>query len=88
MLGFLYLLLDGFCLYVNANASFWGLISRQSYGVYIIHMIVLGGVAWILVPCSLPTWIKFILVTMLTFVLAHLIVFFYQTVKRRLFFTP
>ncbi len=78
MLAFLYILIHVFRF--NLNKSNW--VSRQlsnnSYNVYIIHMVVLGGVALALVDLSMPVFIKYLLLTLLTFAVSNALVGAYR----------
>ena len=58
-------------------------LNRNSYYVYIIHMIVLGIVALGLINISLPAGIKYVLLAILTFIISNAIVYaYYQFVYK------
>lgn len=53
-------------------------LNKSSYSVYIIHVIVMGILALPLLSLHLPGFVKFVLLTVLTYVLSNSIVFVYQ----------
>ncbi len=68
MFSFMYVLLDLFKFNINKNNKFWDLLNRNSYLIYIIHMIVLGGFALPLSNLSYPVFIKFPILGVMTFI--------------------
>ena len=78
MLSFLYILIHVFRFNFNKNSSLLSELNRNSYSVYIIHMIVLGLIALILVKIPIPSMIKYFVLTILTFVISNIIVSAYN----------
>ncbi len=73
MLNFLYILLYSFRWGVNKSGRLLNILSRNSYAVYIVHMIVLGLVAMILMKTNLPVGIKYALLIILTFAISNVV---------------
>lgn len=89
MFGFLYLILFSFQRSFNKFYSILDRINPNSYYVYLIHMILLGIIAMLLVPLHLPVWVKYILLAALTFIASHSLVlvtrnYFPRLVPRRM----
>ena len=53
-------------------------LNKSSYSVYIIHVVLIGVLALALKGLQLPGFVKFIILTALTFVLSNGLVFVYQ----------
>lgn len=80
----LYAMVTTFQNYCNRNGKIWNELNNNSYGVYIIHVIVMGILALMLKGTSTPSLIKLLIVTIATFILSNGIVFLYRsTVKTR-----
>jgi len=56
-------------------------LNQNAYYVYIIHVVVLGVLALIMINMPIPAFVKYLVLTTLTFVISNLIVYAY----RRLF---
>ncbi|TNE58478.1 MAG: hypothetical protein EP344_09960 [Bacteroidetes bacterium] len=78
MLSLLYVLLHSFRFSLNKTNRVLDFLSRNSYSVYIIHVIVLGALALVLVPVPLPAMVKYLLLTVLTFGASNLLVYAYD----------
>ncbi|MBL7105838.1 MAG: acyltransferase family protein [Bacteroidales bacterium] len=83
MLSFLYILIHVFRFNFNKSNSLMSQINKNSYSVYIIHIIVLGVFALILINIPIPAFIKYFILTTLTFIVCNIIIYGY----RRLFQT-
>lgn len=71
MLSFLYLFIYSFQRSLDKPFKVLDRINPNSYYVYLIHMIVLGAIAMLLVRVHLPVVIKYLSLTVLTFVISH-----------------
>jgi surface polysaccharide O-acyltransferase-like enzyme len=78
MLSFLHILIYTFRAYADKSNRLMGELSRNAYGVYIIHMVVIGVFALILLNVPVSPWIKYLLLTVLTFAGSNLLVFGYR----------
>ncbi len=74
----LYVMITIFRRYLNTQGKIWRELNRNSYGVYIIHTIVMGGLAVTMLNMTIPSLVKFLLVTVSTFVVSNVIVYGYQ----------
>jgi hypothetical protein len=70
----LYLVVETFQRYFNKSSKFWRTQNHNSYYVYILHMIVLGGVATLLLDLSIPSLSKFFVLVLATYIISNLIV--------------
>jgi len=83
MLSFLYVLLDLFKFSINKNNRFWKFLNPNSYQVYIIHMIVVGVIALPLTYITMPIYIKFPILVIVSYIVSNLLVHTYRTVKMK-----
>lgn len=85
MLSFLYVLIHLFRFKFNGINPIMKQLNSASYNVYIIHMIVIGVLALILINLSIAALFKFIILSIFTFIISHLIVYGYQQSKQKIF---
>jgi peptidoglycan/LPS O-acetylase OafA/YrhL len=78
MLSFLYILLDLFKLKFDKVNKFWNFFNKNSYQVYIIHMIIIGLIALLLMNIPVAIFIKFPVLVITSFILSNLIVHLYK----------
>ncbi len=83
MFSFLYILLHVFRFSFNKTNRLMDVLDRNSYSVYIIHVIVLGLIALVMLPLPASALVKYLVLTVLTFVVSNLLVYAYdQLVKK------
>lgn len=82
MLSFIYILTHVFRFNLNRTNATLSLLSRNSYSVYIIHVIVLGMIALLLLHVSMPTMLKYLLLAALTFAVSNLLVSAYRILTK------
>lgn len=58
-------------------------LNKNSYQVYIVHVVVLGVIATLMLPLGLPAIIKFVLLTLLTYTISNLLVYGYRQLFQR-----
>ncbi|MBU4202565.1 MAG: acyltransferase family protein [Acidobacteria bacterium] len=80
MLCLLYLMINTFRYYLNRQGKISRELNKNSYGVYIIHVIVMGGIALILLDTTIPSLLKYLVLTVSTYTASNLIVYFYRRV--------
>jgi hypothetical protein len=81
----LYVAINTFRYYLNRQGKIGQDLNRNSFGVYVIHVIVLGGMALTLLQTSIPSLIKLLILTVSTYAASNLIVSFYRTfIKSRI----
>ncbi|WP_163710151.1 acyltransferase family protein [Mangrovibacterium lignilyticum] len=85
MLCFLYVLLYSFRFSLNKTNGVLSQLGRSSYTVYIIHTVVLGLLALVLLKLNIPSWIKFIVLAGTTFVVSNFLIYAWQKAKQRPF---
>lgn len=74
MLNFLHIFIHTFRSYFNKSNCVMEQLSRNSYGVYIIHMVVIGIIALPMLSFSWPPVVKYLSLTILTFIVSNLMV--------------
>ena len=87
LLCLMYLMIGSFWRYVDKTGRIWSELNHNSYGVYIIHVIVIGVFGTLLLNLSLPALVKYPLLFLSTYLASNLIVSVYrslvQTMKSR-----
>jgi surface polysaccharide O-acyltransferase-like enzyme len=73
LLSLVYMMIQTFWLYFDKPGTLWGELNRNSYGVYLIHVIVLGAIALLLLDSSLPSILKYLLLAVSTFLASNLL---------------
>ena len=75
-----YLMVESFRFYLNKTGKLWDVLNRNSYGVYIIHVIVIGVFGTLLLFTGFPAVVKWILLVVSSYVGSNLVVSIYQFV--------
>jgi peptidoglycan/LPS O-acetylase OafA/YrhL len=76
----LYVMITTFRKYLNKQGAIIMELNKNSYGVYIIHVIVMGSIALTMLDTAVPSLLKYFILTVLTFIVSNLIVSFYRKV--------
>ena len=74
LLCLLYLMISTFRLYLDIQGSITRGLNRNSYYVYVIHVIVMGGLALTLLNFELPSLLKFLLLAVSTFAASNVLI--------------
>lgn len=78
MLNFLYILIYVFRFSFNKEYKLLGRLNMYSYSVYIIHIVIMGLIALVLLNLQMPALLKYGLLTVTTLAISNLIVFAYK----------
>ena len=78
MLSFLYVFVYLFRFNFNKGNRLMALLNRNSYQVYIIHVVVLGVFATFMLNWNIPVFIKFAVLTLMTFTVSNVLVSLYR----------
>jgi fucose 4-O-acetylase-like acetyltransferase len=78
MLSILYVLIYVFRFSFNKTNTLISQLNRSSYSVYIIHTIVMGVIALVLLKIQLPAMVKFLILSICTFTLSNMIIYTFQ----------
>ena len=79
LLCLVYVVLETFWRYFDRTSRIWGELNRNSYGVYIIHVILIGVFGTLLLNLSLPALLKYPTLIVLTYVTSNLVVSAYRS---------
>jgi len=79
-----YVMVESFRFYLNKSGKAWQVLNRNSYGVYIIHVIVIGVFGTLLLGVALPGWAKYLILFILSYAGSNLIVLLYRLVRSSL----
>ncbi len=74
-----YVMVESFRMYLNKTGKVWEGLNRNSYGVYIIHVILIGVFGTLLLSANLPAVVKWLLLIVTTYVGSNLLVSLYRT---------
>jgi surface polysaccharide O-acyltransferase-like enzyme len=80
-LAMVYLMVETFWRYVDRPGKLWRTLSQNSYGVYIIHVILIGIFGTLLLNTGLPALAKYPLLIISTYAGSNLLVSAYYAVK-------
>jgi peptidoglycan/LPS O-acetylase OafA/YrhL len=78
VLCMVYLMVQSFWRYLDRSGKIWNELNRNSYGVYIIHVIVVGVIALPLLNVTLPAMVKFLILMVSAYLASNLIVGLYR----------
>ncbi len=70
----LYLLVASFWWYLDRSGPVWRYLGRNSYGVYIIHVIVIGVLGTLLLKVAMPAVAKYLALMVLTYLCSNALV--------------
>ena len=84
MLSFLQILIHTFRFNFNKTSNVLGQLSKNSYYVYIIHVIVIGLIALILLNISIPAFAKYIILAISSYIFSNIIVYGYIGIFHRM----
>ena len=78
LLCLLYVMINTFRYYLNKQGKISKELNKNSYNVYIIHVIVLGGIALTMLNTAIPSLLKYLILTVSTYAACNLIIYFYR----------
>ena len=79
LLCLVYVIVESFRRYFDKAGRFWSELNRNSYGVYIIHVIVIGVFGTLLLNLDLPALVKYPVLILLTYTTSNLVVLGYRS---------
>jgi surface polysaccharide O-acyltransferase-like enzyme len=83
LLSMLYLMVETFRRYFDGTGPAWSALNRSSYGVYIIHVILIGVFGTLLMKLGLPVYVKYPALILLTWGGSNLLVLAYKRMIRQ-----
>lgn len=81
LLGLMYLFINTFRYYLNRNGKVLSLLNECSFGVYVLHFIVVGVIALMLLDAAMPSLGKYVLLAITAYIASNAIVYFYLVTK-------
>jgi len=82
LLTLMYIMIESFWRYFDKPGRLWSELNKNSYGVYIIHVIVIGVFGTLLLNLNLPALVKYPLLIVLTYGVSNLVVSGYRLLKQ------
>jgi fucose 4-O-acetylase-like acetyltransferase len=80
-----YVMVESFWRYLDKTGKAWDELNKNSYGVYIIHVIMIGVFGTILLNVSLPAVVKWLLLILSTYLGSNLLVSLYRAGRKAMF---
>jgi fucose 4-O-acetylase-like acetyltransferase len=77
-LSMVYVMIESFWRYLDKTGKIWNELNKNSYGVYIIHVIVIGVFGTLLLNLDLPALVKYLLLIVSTYLGSNLLVSLYR----------
>lgn len=74
LLCMMYLVIESFWRYLDRSGRIWQELNRNAFYVYIIHVIVIGVVALLLLNTALPSVVKYVMLAATAYLASNLIV--------------
>jgi fucose 4-O-acetylase-like acetyltransferase len=82
LLAMLYTMVTTFRLYFHKQGAFAMELNRNSYYVYIIHVVVMGGIALLLLETTIHSLLKFLILVTATYVAANLLISLVRKIRQ------
>jgi hypothetical protein len=82
LLCMLYVLVNTFRYYFDKQGRIGKELSRNSYYVYIIHTVVIGGIALTMLGTAIPALLKYLILTVSTYVACNVVISLFRKVVR------
>jgi peptidoglycan/LPS O-acetylase OafA/YrhL len=82
LLTMMYLMIETFWRYFDKTGRVWSELNKNSYGVYIIHVIIIGVFGTLLLNLNLPAVVKYLILIVLTYLVSNLLVSLYRSLVR------
>jgi fucose 4-O-acetylase-like acetyltransferase len=80
LLCLVYVMIETFRRYLDKQGKLRNELNKNSYYVYIIHVIVMGSLALIMLNTAIPSLLKYVILTVSTYVASNLIIHFCRKV--------
>ena len=74
----LYLMVTTFRYYLNKQGKILNALNENSYSVYIIHVIVIGCLALIMLNLTIPSLLKYLILAAASWIISNAIAYFYR----------
>jgi surface polysaccharide O-acyltransferase-like enzyme len=81
MFCLVYLVLGTFRRFMTKPSAWGAKLSQNSYGVYVLHVIVMGGIAVALMDSSIPSVLRHLILAVSTYLLSHAMVSLYRNAR-------
>jgi hypothetical protein len=76
----MYVMIETFRRYLDKSGKIWNEMTQNSYSVYIIHVIVLGVIALVMLNTAIASLLKFLILALSTYLISNLISSLYRQV--------
>jgi len=86
LLCLMYIMIESFRQYLDKTGWVWEELNRNSYGVYIIHVIMIGIFGTLLLNLNLPALLKYPILIISTYLASNLVVLGYRSLVQALKF--
>ena len=76
MFSAVYWMIQTFRFYLDKQNKFWSELNRNSYYVYIIHVVVMGVIATLMLNWETHSLLKYVTLTVSTFIVCNIMISF------------
>ena len=80
LVGLMVIITATFRRFANKSGRFTRELSQNTYGVYILHVVVMGAIAWLLLNTTMPSLVKHLILTASTFAVCQAMVSIYRRI--------
>jgi len=84
LISMAYLLIQTFRKYLTRQSALVKILNRNSYAVYILHVVVQGGIAWYMLQLSTPSFLKHLILAVSSYAVSCVLVSGYQLASNKL----
>ena len=84
LLCLVYVMIETFRRYLDKPGKLRNELNRNSFHVYVIHVIVMGGIALLMLNTAIPSLLKYLILTVATFATSNAIISAYRMVSNLL----
>jgi fucose 4-O-acetylase-like acetyltransferase len=84
MLSLMYIVINTFRFYANKERKLLRILSDNSYGIYIIHFVIIGAIATLLLNTNITSIARYVITAISAFLISNLIISFYREIIKTL----
>jgi hypothetical protein len=84
LLSLVYVMIESFRRYFDKTGRIWSELNKNSYGVYIIHVIMIGIFGTLLLNLNLPALVKYPLLIVLAYGISNIVVSIYRSLVQNI----
>ena len=83
LLGLVYLMVETFRRYQDKQNPVRIELNGNSYYVYVVHVVIMGGIGLAMLDATIPSFLKYLALTVSTYLISNLVVSLYRRATTR-----